>query len=115
MTTARLRLEGIRATGIHGVNPEEREKPQEFVVDLDVLVEAEGDALEATADYRGIADRARSAVEKNSYDLLETLADAVARAVYDFSSVKDVTARVHKPGAARSLGIEDVSAEVTIR
>ncbi|MEX1045999.1 MAG: dihydroneopterin aldolase [Actinomycetota bacterium] len=115
MTTARLRLEGIRASGIHGVNPEERERAQEFVIGLEVVVDATSDALQDTADYRGISECAREVVEGNSYGLLETLADAVARAVFDLGAVKEVTARVHKLGAAASLGIDDVSAEVTIR
>lgn len=115
MTAARLRLEGIRASGIHGVNPEERETPQEFVIDLEVIVDVEGDALQDTADYRGISERAREVVEANSFDLLETLAGAVAQAVSDLESVEEVTARVHKPGAASSLGIGDVSAEVSVR
>lgn len=32
----RIQLRGIRATGIHGVLPEERVRPQPFEVDLDL-------------------------------------------------------------------------------
>jgi dihydroneopterin aldolase len=85
------------------------------VVDLDVVVELGEDSLDATADYGALADAARQAVEENSFDLLETLADAVARAVFGYEPVRAVTAVVHKPSAAAALGVDDVSADAVIR
>ena len=114
MAEFRILLEGIRASGRHGANPGERDGPQEFVVDLEVTVEVEQDSLEQTADYRELADLARATVENDSFELLETLADAVALAVFDQGSVKTVTATVHKPAAAKSLGVADVSAESVV-
>ena len=114
MATARIMLSGIRASGRHGANPGEQLEPQEFVVDLDLSVEVHGDDIEATTDYRAIADEARAAIENNSFQLLETLAEAVARAVYGLEGVFRVVAIVHKPGAAASLGIDDVSCEAVI-
>ncbi len=73
-----------------------------------------GDAIDATTDYRAIAGEARAAIENNSYQLLETLAEEVARAVYGLEGVFRVVAVVHKPGAAQSLGIDDVSCEAVI-
>ena len=42
MTTSRIFLSGIRAAGRHGANPGEKDRPQEFVVDLDIDLFAEG-------------------------------------------------------------------------
>ncbi len=81
MTTSRLFLTGIRAEGHHGANPGEKDVAQAFVVDLDVEVEVSGDAIGATADYRGLIRTARETVERERFDLLENVADAVARAV----------------------------------
>ena len=114
MATARIMLSGIRASGRHGANPGEQLEPQEFVVDLDLSVEVHGDDIDATTDYRAIADEARAAIENNSFQLLESLAEAVARAVYGLEGVFRVVAIVHKPGAAASLGIDDVSCEAVI-
>jgi len=105
---------GIKAAGRHGANPGERLEAQEFVVDLDVTVDIAEDSLDSTVDYRVLAQAARETVEGTSFELLETLADAVARAVHQFAGVSRATAIVHKPGAARSIGVDDVSAEVTI-
>ena len=114
MNDSRVTITGIRAGGRHGANPGERLESQEFVVDLDVLVAVREDSLDATADYAALTDAARDAVASNSFELLETLADAVAHAVFQYEGVMRVTAVVHKPGAAAALGVDDVAAEAMV-
>jgi dihydroneopterin aldolase len=114
MNDSRIYLNGIRASGRHGADPGERLEAQEFMVDLDVLVTVRDDSLDATVDYAALADGARDAVSSNSFELLETLADAVARAVFQYEGVLRVTAVVHKPGAAAALGVDDVAAEAMV-
>jgi dihydroneopterin aldolase len=114
VASSRLSLSGIRASGRHGANPGEQLEAQEFVVDLDVTLDTGGDSLDDTIDYRALVDAAREVVEMTSFQLLESLADAVARAVYQWSNVSRVTAVVHKPRAASSMGVDDVAAEATV-
>ena len=111
MSTVRIMLTGIRAEGRHGASPGERDEPQPFVLDLDLFVDVSGDDLEATADYRRLAGAARAVVEKESFALLESLADAVADAVASHERVSSVVATVRKPGAAGRLGVDDVAAQ----
>ena len=113
MGSSRIFISGIRAQGRHGANPGERLQPQEFVVDLDLVIEVDRDSLEATLDYRDLADMARNTVSQTSFELLESLAEAVAETIYDVSAVAEVTATVHKPAAAAELHVDDVSAEST--
>jgi len=80
-----IQLRGIRATGIHGVLPEERVRPQPFEVDLDLRVDLSpagaSDQLADTVDYAGIADAAIGIVSGSpSYQLLEALATSIATA-----------------------------------
>ena len=105
--TTMIGIEGIRASGRHGANPGEQLQPQEFVVDLEVWVRGGEDRLDDTIDYR-------ETVETNSFVLLETLAEVVASSVMALGDVARVTAAVHKPGAAASLGVADVLAEATV-
>jgi dihydroneopterin aldolase/2-amino-4-hydroxy-6-hydroxymethyldihydropteridine diphosphokinase len=112
--TSRLFLTGIAASGHHGAKPGEKDAPQGFVVDLDVEVEVTDDRLDATADYRDLMRTARGAVERTSFDLLESLADAVARAVLARPGVVRATAMVHKPAAARSSQVQGVAAAATV-
>jgi dihydroneopterin aldolase len=113
MTRARLFLSGIRAEGRHGARAGEKDEPQPFVVDLDLQVDAGDDSIEATADYRGITEAVREVVEHGSFDLIETMADAIARRVASMAHVSEVTAVVHKPNAAGRLGIDGVAAAAT--
>jgi dihydroneopterin aldolase len=80
-----IQLRGIRATGIHGILPEERVRPQPFEVDIDLWVDLSAagasDQLADTVDYAGIADAAIGIVSGSpSYQLLEALAASIAAA-----------------------------------
>ncbi|HYV01249.1 MAG TPA: dihydroneopterin aldolase, partial [Actinomycetota bacterium] len=66
MTTSRLFLTGIAASGRHGANLGEKDLPQDFVVDLDVEVEVSSDDIGATADYRRLVQTARDIVAGES-------------------------------------------------
>ena len=111
MSTVRIMLTGIRAEGRHGASPGERDAAQPFVLDLDLFVDVDGDALEATADYRDLVRAARSVVEQGSFALLESLAEAVADSVAAHDRVTSVVVTVRKPGAAGRLGVADVAAQ----
>jgi FolB domain-containing protein len=111
----RIVLSGIRASGRHGANPGERLQAQDFVVDLDVIVERDDDDdLNATIDYRVIAQTARDCVAGTSFVLVESLAEAVAREVFGQDRVTQAIATVHKPAAAASLGVDDVAVEAIV-
>jgi dihydroneopterin aldolase len=111
--TVRLFLTGITAQGHHGANPGEKDRAQDFVVDLDVEVDVRGDDLGSTSDYRGLIRTARETVSATSFDLLENVADAVARAVAGHAGVVEATAVVHKPAAAMSNDVMGVAAAAT--
>jgi dihydroneopterin aldolase len=110
-----IRLTGIRAEGRHGAADKEREAPQPFVVDVEVVVEAETDTLSSTADYRDVAAVVRDVISGESHVLVETLAVAVARRVAAVPGVLSCRAVVHKPAAAERLSLGGISAEATAR
>jgi len=113
VTTARLFLSGIRASGHHGARPGEKDEPQDLVVDLDVEVSVGDDEIAGTADYRGITEAVRTIVEQRSFDLIESMAAAIADEILALDRVARVTAVVHKPNAAVRLGIDGVAAAAT--
>lgn len=113
MSRSRLFLTGIRASGHHGARPGEKDAPQELVVDLDVQVKVEEDAIEATADYRAITEAVRAVVQKRSFDLIEVMAAEIAAIVAAMPNVVQATAIVHKPRAADRLHIDGVAAAAT--
>ena len=113
MSSTRLFLTGIGASGRLGANPGERDRPQDVVIDLDVEVDPGDDALASTADYRGLIRAARAVVTEGSFELLESLAAAVARAIAAEDGVTRATAIVHKPAAAASNEVQGVAAAFT--
>jgi dihydroneopterin aldolase len=110
VTTARLFLSGIRAEGKHGARKGEKDDPQPFVVDLDLEVDVGDDDIGGTADYRTIVEAVRSIVTEASFDLIESIARAIAESVAAMPRVVRARAVVHKPNAAGRLGIDGVAA-----
>lgn len=110
-----VRLTGIKGEGRHGVHDRERERPQPFVVDLELVVEPLEDDLSATADYDEVTRVVRGLIATESYRLIETLVRRIAEVVADIDGVLSCRAVVHKPKAADALSVRDVSAEATAR
>lgn len=81
----RIEIRGIRVTGVHGVLPEEGARAQPFALDIDAWLDAtsaaRSDALADTVDYGALVELAARVVAENRFALVESLADAVARAV----------------------------------
>jgi dihydroneopterin aldolase/2-amino-4-hydroxy-6-hydroxymethyldihydropteridine diphosphokinase len=109
-----IRVDGIVAEGRHGANPGERDRPQTFIVDVELDVENEEDSMEDTADYTAVAETVRETIARTSYELLETVAYETARAVYGLPKVERASVVVHKPGAAKAMGVDDVSVQATV-
>jgi dihydroneopterin aldolase len=61
-----------------------------------------------------VTERVRGVVEDGSFDLIESMAEAVARECLTFERVLRATVIVHKPNAASRLGIQGVAAAVTL-
>ena len=100
----RIRLTGLSAVGHHGVFDHERRDGQPFVTDvvlhLDAGPAAAGDDLARTANYAEVADTVVRLVTGEPVDLIETLADRIARAVLaEQPVVTAVEVTVHKPQA----------------
>jgi 7,8-dihydroneopterin aldolase/epimerase/oxygenase len=118
----RLALRGMQFEARHGVHPEEKQRDQPFEVDVilhaDLAAAAERDELAATADYGVLYELVRAVVEGPSFDLIEGLAGAIARAVLDATdaeTVGGVEVRVRKPRAPLPGRFETVEATLVRR
>lgn len=114
--TDEIRLTGLRATGYHGVLESERRDGQEFVIDvavrLPLVTAATTDELAQTVHYGELAEQIVAAVERDPVDLLETLADRIARLVLERPIVDSVEVTVHKPHAPITVPFDDVSVTI---
>ena len=113
----RVALRGLAGFGHHGVFDFEREQGQRFVVDvvctLDLAPAAETDDLELTVDYGVLAADVVADVEGEPLDLIEALADRIARTCLSRPAVESVEVTVHKPDAPMPVPATDVAVTLT--
>ena len=90
--------------GRHGARAAERDRPQEFKVDLEVDCDLSNpgltDQLEDTIDYTKLRAIAKEVVEGESRNLLETLATRIAESVLNVAGVLAVSVTVAKRPAS---------------
>jgi FolB domain-containing protein len=109
----RILIRDLLLRGIVGINPDERVKPQDILVNLvlhaDTRRAGESDDIADCVNYRSVTKAVIAHVETSSWRTVEKLAAEIARiAVVDFG-VARVEVRVEKPTAlrfARSVGVE---------
>ncbi|MBP9771372.1 MAG: dihydroneopterin aldolase [Candidatus Pacebacteria bacterium] len=90
-------IEGLVLSGIHGVTAKERDRRQPFQVDITATVAFESaDDVLATADYRRMKEVAERVVLTESHQLVETIAERIARGVLEDVHVSEVTVTVRK-------------------
>ena len=108
----RIELEGIELHGFHGVLDHEQREGQLFRFDGAVeAAEPAADDIDAAVDYRDLARCVREVSDGTHYQLLETLAAAVADELKRRFPVERVTVRVGKPGIELEGGRATVVAE----
>lgn len=111
-----IEITGITAVGFHGVYPQERTVGQKFVVDMKLSLNLAKlkDNLSKTVNYADVAKIVVEHIKAEPLNLIETVAEAIAMQVLtEFSLVKEITVKVHKPQAP--LGIEFADVIVTIK
>lgn len=103
-------IRGLRAQAVIGVYEWERLIRQPLVIDLEMASDsaraAASDAIADALDYAAISKRVLARVEDSQYQLIESLAEELARVVTDEFDVPWLKLRVSKPGAVAEA--EDV-------
>ena len=109
----RIVLKGLRAIGYHGVLPHERTNGQEFIVDIEVETNFDActssDEVADTVNYADLAQIAHDAIVGPAFNLIEKLADVIAKECLHIDGVTQVCVTVHKPSAPIQLAFENVS------
>jgi 7,8-dihydroneopterin aldolase/epimerase/oxygenase len=108
-----IRLTGLEVFAHHGVFTDEKDRGQEFLVDVDIDAdidpEALSDDLSSTIDYGTLAQAIHDRVAGERWNLIETVANRVADLVLEDGLVRSVTVTVHKPGAPIPVPFDDVA------
>ena len=115
--TDSIRLTGLRIFAHHGVLDSERENGQEFIIDLAIDVDlapaAASDDVTKTIHYGELAEAVYAAVQADTVDLIETVAERVAAIALRYERAAQVTVTIHKPAAPITVPFGDVSVTIT--
>ncbi len=113
MQMDRMLIRDLEVDCIIGTKPEEREKKQKVVVNLELECDlsrpGETDHLGDTLNYRSLKKALVRHIESSQYMLIERLADRLAHLSLQNEMVKSVKVTVDKPHAlskARSVAVE---------
>lgn len=109
----KILLTDLRLQGILGIEPEERQHPQEILVNVtayaDIRAAARSDDIADAVNYAAMAERIRQHVATGAPLLVERLAEEIAGIILAEFNVTKVRVRVEKPAAlpqARTVGVE---------
>ena len=100
----KITIKNLKLFAYHGVNPEEKQNGQTFLIDLEYSLNltraCQSDRLEDTVSYAAVVKVIKKAFTEKSYDLIECAAQVVADAVLEsFESIAKVTLTLKKPEA----------------
>lgn len=112
----RILIRGLRASGCHGVLPEEQTRPQDFSVDLEIEADLRpaglSDELGDTVDYGAVADEVARVVTVEHHALLERLAERISEVVLVHPEVHAVTVTVTKLHPPVAVDVADIGVRV---
>ncbi len=107
----------LRIDTVIGIFDWERRVRQTVRIDLEMATDirraAATDAIEDTLDYKAVAKAVIAFVEASEFQLVETLAESVARIVVEDFGVPWLRLRINKKGALR--GASDVGVVIERR
>ena len=106
-------IKNLLCRGIIGINPEEREKKQDILLNItlftDLTKAGESDNIADCVNYRTVAKKVQAHTENAGRYTVEALAADLVRLCLAEPGVQKVRVRVEKPGAVRfaeSVGVE---------
>ena len=100
-------IKGLKTKCIIGDYDWERERRQKIILDLELETDlreaSEADELNASMlDYNQLAKEVLKFVEKSSFHLIETLAEAIAKLCLEKFPIDAIRVRLEKPGAIKA-------------
>lgn len=104
MSTDKIIISNMKIFAYHGVRPEEKEKGQVFIIDIELTTDlrkaGESDNLKDTVNYAEVYDLVTRITRDNKFNLIEKLAQTISEAILDnYATVENVKIRVKKPEA----------------
>tara|TARA_B100000700_G_scaffold19624_1_gene19169 strand:- start:111 stop:479 length:369 start_codon:yes stop_codon:yes gene_type:complete len=110
-----INISKIKCSGKHGIYNHEKQNDQEFLVDIHINIsDFSGDDINKTFNYEEIVDLVIKTVNKESYDLIETLAKHISeQIVFEYAKIEatlqEIKVTVYKPDTILKNMTEGIS------
>lgn len=109
-------IEGLKVKGNVGILPWEKQVPQFLLFDLKLYLPLQGAGeqgdLSLSVDYAAVTDAIIALVNRQHYDLIETLAEQTCAQLFNqFDRIERIKLTLRKPAAVReaqSVGLHIV-------
>ncbi|MBL6749762.1 MAG: dihydroneopterin aldolase [Nevskia sp.] len=105
-------IEGLQVRTIIGVHAWEQHQPRPLLLDLELGIDlrnaAASDRLRDAVDYKAVADELIAFAAAREFRLLETLAESIARLLFERHPILWLRLAIGKPGAvpeARNVAV----------
>lgn len=114
----KILIRDLKIFAYHGVNPEEKENGQNFVLDIDLSVNmnraCQSDNVEDTVSYAKVIKTVKKVFTQEKYDLLERAAEVTAQEILcEYEGVLAVHIVLKKPEAPINADFGYVGVEIT--
>ncbi|MBR1762426.1 MAG: dihydroneopterin aldolase [Eubacterium sp.] len=114
----KITIKNLKLFAFHGVNPEEKENGQNFLIDVDYYSDfkkaSQSDDLNDTVSYAKVVKVIRAAFTKEKYDLIEKAAEEVSKAIFEsFEQIYKVEITLKKPEAPVNADFEYMAVNIT--
>jgi FolB domain-containing protein len=111
----KILIRDLRVTGIIGIHDDERNTPQEMLINISLSTDtrraAETDDIRDCVNYQTIVERVKVQAETSKRLTVETLAEDIARICLETPQVRRVLVRVEKTQAIAYTGAVGVEIE----
>ena len=110
-------LTGLRINAVIGIWDWEKRNPQTISIDLEMQTDTKKasqlDSIEDALDYKAVSKRVKQFIQASQFNLIETLAENVAKIILEEFDVQWLKLRISKPFAIRDSRNVGVSIERT--
>jgi len=113
----RMYIKDLQVYGFHGVNQEEKNMGQRFLISLELFISlneaGESDDLDKTVNYAELCCGVEEEFKKEKYDLIETAAEKVAQFILlNHKLINRVKVKIKKPWAPIGKPLDYAAIEV---
>ena len=110
-------LTDLRIDAVIGIWDWEKRNPQTISIDLEMQADtkkaSQSDSIEDVLDYKAVSKRVKQFIQASQFNLIETLAENVAKIILEEFDVQWLKLRISKPFAIRDSRNVGVSIERT--